>query len=484
METSFPLLTLDNREAIVDHLVATRWLNRNEQVVAIEQAGEGNMNLVLRIQTNERSFIIKQSRPWVEKYPQIPAPEDRLLVEVAFYEAVRPFPVIAGHMPALMAVDQPNRIAQFEDLGAASDFTVIYETPDSITAHLPALCQWLSALHAGSFSDTTRSALQNQAMRALNHEHIFHFPLVEDNRFDLDAIVPGLQEEGDRLKRDYRFTDTVTELGKRYLHAGSRKRDVLLHGDYYPGSWLHTEQGVRILDPEFCFFGDAEFDVGVFMAHMLLAGCPETIVYAILDHYTPPRSFTQTMAFQYAGVEIMRRLIGVAQLPLQSSLETRADAAQRRPASCAQPLNLPLCTMTKRNTLTHKDALAIMHSILEELEKNNKGAAIAVADEHGELIAFTRTDGCPLPSIYNAMNKAFTSAREGIPSRQLGEASRQNNFPLTYFGELRYTGWGGGMPLIVDGITVGAVGVSGLPEEEDMQLVQLGVRYFEHHIGG
>ena len=80
------------------------------------------------------------------------------------------------------------------------------------------------------------------------------------------------------------------------------------------------------------------------------------------------------------------------------------------------------------------------------------------------------------------MNKAFTSAREGIPSRQLGDASKKEKFPLTYFGELRYTGWGGGIPLKVNGVVVGAIGVSGLPEEEDMKLAQIGADYFNEKI--
>lgn len=138
--------------------------------------------------------------------------------------------------------------------------------------------------------------------------------------------------------------------------------------------------------------------------------------------------------------------------------------------------------MKNRPSLTHQEAHALLHVILDQLEKQQKGAAIAIADEHGELLAFIRTDGCPLPSIYNAMNKAFTSAREGIPSRQLGDASKQEQFPLTYFGELRYTGWGGGMPLKAGGVVVGAIGVSGLPEEEDMILAQLGVDYFNEKI--
>ena len=110
--------------------------------------------------------------------------------------------------------------------------------------------------------------------------------------------------------------------------------------------------------------------------------------------------------------------------------------------------------MKNRPSLTHQEAHTLLNVILDKLEEQQKGAAIAIADEHGELLAFIRTDGCPLPSIYNA----------------------------TYYGELRYTGWGGGMPLKAGGVVVGAIGVSGLPEEEDMVLAQHGVDYFNEKI--
>ena len=108
------------------------------------------------------------------------------------------------------------------------------------------------------------------------------------------------------------------------------------------------------------------------------------------------------------------------------------------------------------------------------MEANGKGAAIAVADIHGELLAFLRTDGCKLPSINIAINKAFTAAREGKPSREIGDSSRSQNYPMTNFGDLRYTAWGGGVPIFYQGQLVGAVGVSGLPEEEDMVLAAKG----------
>jgi len=323
--SSYFHLDLQEQEKINDYLAEKGMIASTSDVVRIEKAGEGNMNLVLRVTTQKQSFIIKQSRPWVEKYPQIAAPEGRLLVEAAFYEAVQSLPLVSSHMPALLHVDRVNRIAQFEDLGTASDFTTVYSSPSSVESYLQELCNWLSTLHSGAFDENTRQLLANKEMRILNHEHIFHYPLLADNGFDLDSITPGLQAEGDRLKQNVRFVEAVTELGNRYLNSGTNKGDVLLHGDYYPGSWLNTQQGIKIIDPEFGFFGDSEFDVGVFMAHMLIAGLPETTINTILDLYKGPHTFDQALALQYAGVEIMRRLIGVAQLPLTANLETKAN---------------------------------------------------------------------------------------------------------------------------------------------------------------
>lgn len=122
--------------------------------------------------------------------------------------------------------------------------------------------------------------------------------------------------------------------------------------------------------------------------------------------------------------------------------------------------------------LTHRQAAAAVAAVRARLEERGVGAAVAVVDDHGELLAFLRTDGCPLASIANAVNKAFTAAREGKESGDVGAAARAEGFPITNFGDLRYTGWGGGVPIFVDGRVVGAVGVSGLPEAEDVELAR------------
>lgn len=124
--------------------------------------------------------------------------------------------------------------------------------------------------------------------------------------------------------------------------------------------------------------------------------------------------------------------------------------------------------------LSHGDAARVLDAVRAELERNQLGAAIAVVDAHGELLAFLRTDDCPLPSITIACNKAYSAARQRSESAAIGEVALRERFPLTNFGDARFTGWGGGVPIFVEGVVVGAIGVSGLPETDDVRLAQLG----------
>jgi len=135
--------------------------------------------------------------------------------------------------------------------------------------------------------------------------------------------------------------------------------------------------------------------------------------------------------------------------------------------------------MYQRYHLSHADALKIVAAIQAQLEKEKKGAAIAVTDAQGELLAFLRTDGCKLPSILIAINKAYTAAREQKESFAIGESSRSQGFPMTNFGDLRYTAWGGGIPIFHHDQVIGAVGVSGLPETEDMELARMGAKVIQ-----
>jgi glc operon protein GlcG len=128
-------------------------------------------------------------------------------------------------------------------------------------------------------------------------------------------------------------------------------------------------------------------------------------------------------------------------------------------------------------TLTHTEAMSMIRAVQAALDEKRQGAAVAVVDAHGEVLAMLRTDGCRLSCINVAVNKAYTAAREQGESKALGDAFKREGFPVTNFGELRYVTWGGGVPVVAsDGEVVGAVGVSGLSESEDTALAAMAAK--------
>lgn len=291
------------------------WLAKGEAVHSLAVAGEGNMNVVLRVTTDQRSFILKQSRPYVQKYPQIPAPLDRIRVEYRFYQAVQGAG-IESHLPRILGFDPENSLMLQEDLGHAKDMSFLYETRELDTRTLRILINVLELIHA---TPVPADFPDNLELRGLNHQHVFVLPFSADNGFDLDSVQPGLAQLALPFKTDEALRSRIDKLGERYL----AQSNVLLHGDYYPGSWLQTPGGTYVIDPEFCFAGFPEYDLGVMAGHLLMATMDPGIINEIFEHYSRP--FDREAARQIAGIEILRRLIGLAQLPLQRSLEEKRE---------------------------------------------------------------------------------------------------------------------------------------------------------------
>lgn len=312
------LLDAGKTAAIEHYLLAHRLLSPSELPCRIERAGAGNMNLVLRVSFGERSLILKQGRPWVEKYDHIAAPWERTLIEGWFYQEVQRAPAVAACMPRLLHLDEHNHILVLEDLGPATDLSSVYAGSLLPLATLDELLGWLRALGRIQLAPPARELLTNRLMRALNHEHIFVLPLRNQNGLDLDAITPGLGDLANELRQDWTYGGRVAELGAQYLSDGPN----LVHGDFFPGSWMQTPRGLHVIDPEFCFLGSREFDYGVMVAHLVLTGHPhgaiERVVTAASDELLDVR-----VVLGFAGIEIMRRLIGVAQLPVAYDLDTK-----------------------------------------------------------------------------------------------------------------------------------------------------------------
>ncbi len=263
----------------------------HEPILSAARIGDGNMNMTVRVRTHDGSFILKQSRPFVVKYPQIPAPVERASVEAVFYRAIVDYAEVAAAMPQLLGFDAETNLLRLEDLGDGGDLMTLYRGGELSGETCRELTRFLRGLHAVPIPPQ----LTNRAMRQLNYEH----------QYDLPMRTEGARE----LRANVQYCKRIAELGAMYLADGP----VLVHGDFFPGSWLATARGVRIIDPEFCFPGPREYDLGVFMAHLAFIRARH-LWDVVMEEYGDGVDWKR--ARRFAGAEIMRRLIGVAQLPL------------------------------------------------------------------------------------------------------------------------------------------------------------------------
>jgi len=325
----FPWLEAGEPRAVAAWLRARGWLAPGDDVLRCAPAGEGNMNLVLRVETSSRCVVVKQSRLWVEKYDGIAAPFDRALFEQRFYARAAALPAVAAGMPRLLAADPEARALLLEDLAPARDFTWLYARDGAALAPrvLDALARWLCAAR-GCTRGEPDPAFANREMRALQAEHVFHVPYANPPALDLDAIESGLAAVQRELAADARHRAAVAATEARYLADGP----CLVHGDFFPGSWLEVADGVRVIDPEFGFFGDPELDLGVAVAHLALAGRPAASACGFVEAYAAADgagAIDRSRLARYAGAEVARRLLGVAQLALRTAAGERAALVRR-----------------------------------------------------------------------------------------------------------------------------------------------------------
>jgi glc operon protein GlcG len=127
-------------------------------------------------------------------------------------------------------------------------------------------------------------------------------------------------------------------------------------------------------------------------------------------------------------------------------------------------------------TIDYSEAKRALDLICEKALQMQKAASVAVADRHGDLVCFARMDGAPVSSIQIAINKAWTAAREGKPTKDIGDKVKhpEKGHDISYYGDPKYVGWGGGVPVRKNDEIIGAVAVSGLSSAEDAALATLG----------
>lgn len=120
--------------------------------------------------------------------------------------------------------------------------------------------------------------------------------------------------------------------------------------------------------------------------------------------------------------------------------------------------------------ISSQEAIKMLGHAIVEAGKINKHIAIAVCGPEGELVAFLRMDGASPAASVIAQNKAYTAARDRKSTKHMGEFMHENNRPPAFWGDPGITGFGGGVPVVQEGKTIGGIGISGLSEEEDERI--------------
>lgn len=131
--------------------------------------------------------------------------------------------------------------------------------------------------------------------------------------------------------------------------------------------------------------------------------------------------------------------------------------------------------MQTKPVLTLDDAKKISAAAEAEAVANNWAVVITIVDEGGHLIWLQRLDGVAPISTYMAPAKARTAAL-GKRESKIYEDIINNNGRISFLSAPYIDGMlEGGVPIMVDGHCVGAVGVSGVKSAEDAQIAKAGI---------
>lgn len=119
-------------------------------------------------------------------------------------------------------------------------------------------------------------------------------------------------------------------------------------------------------------------------------------------------------------------------------------------------------------------AIKLMVAVAEEeAAKRNVQVTICVVDESGNLLFLEKADGAALNTIEFAQRKARHSAFYRSPSRDGADALKKGNLAVLNFPQ--YFPNQGGLPIQVDGQTIGAIAASGAKSEVDEAIAQAGI---------
>ena len=152
------------------------------------------------------------------------------------------------------------------------------------------------------------------------------------------------------------------------------------------------------------------------------------------------------------------RLDVLIALSISSTLALAGTALGQQPAPSTSPPPAPPADYGA--PITNEQAKAVAAAALAEARKNNSPMAVAIVGPAGDLVYFEKMDGTQLASIEIAQGKARTAVMFRRPSKAFADQYAGRNRAFTTFPQTPVASEGG-VPIVVDGKIIGAIGASG-----------------------
>jgi uncharacterized protein GlcG (DUF336 family) len=142
-----------------------------------------------------------------------------------------------------------------------------------------------------------------------------------------------------------------------------------------------------------------------------------------------------------------------------------------------------MANVVKKHSISSDLAQKMVDAAVAKAREIGVNENVAILDDGGNLKAFSRMDGAPIPTIEIAQNKAYT-ALFGVSTQEFfnfiqGDPSLLAGIPTL----ARVAAWGGGFPIKVNGEVVGAIGVSGAPAvQNDVDCARAALALVHHAV--
>ncbi|SDY46506.1 MULTISPECIES: S-methyl-5-thioribose kinase [unclassified Bacillus (in: firmicutes)] len=335
---------------------------RTDAKLTCHEIGDGNLNYVFRVHDGESGLIVKQALPYAKVVGESwPLSVRRATIESQALQVFAKY--VPEYVPKVYGHDEELAVTVMEDLSA---FTI---TRKGLVEgeEYPLLSQHIGRFLAHVLFYTSDFGLLAEEKRVLDGKFVNPdlCKITEDlvftdpfGNYETNDYEKELQPVLDELWCDKKLKLQVAQYKYKFL----TRKEALIHGDLHTGSIFSSSSETKVIDPEFATFGPLGFDLGQFIANLLLNALAredekrDILFYHIektwsnfvevftklwllegIEPYTKEKQWLAIVlqnifadAVGFAGCEIIRRTIGLAHVVDLDGIKNKSRRIQAK----------------------------------------------------------------------------------------------------------------------------------------------------------